>query len=58
MPARLSLQGVLIVGLVAGALAVPFLVSLEGGATTTGELKTFSSRQELLTFVEEHLDDT
>jgi len=52
MQTRLSLQGVAVICLMAGMTVAPFMVSLETEATYTGELKAFSSRQELVNFIE------
>ena len=54
MPTRLSLQGLTVICLMAGMTVAPFMVSLETEATYTGELKAFSSRQELVHFIENH----
>ncbi|HDS59211.1 MAG TPA: hypothetical protein ENN54_02820 [Thermoplasmatales archaeon] len=52
MPTGLSLKGMAVMCLVTGMIAVSFLAMPEGEAEYTGELKTFSSRQELLDYIE------
>jgi hypothetical protein len=57
VPIHLSFKGVAIVCLMVGTIAAPFMVSLETGATNIGELKTFSTRQELIDFIENHISE-